>query len=163
MRVQKSYIHASSAQMTAPGLFGGFFFRGLKKLKGGDSWIHSTAQRKEHSKTEFGKKNSEKKFGESKTFYQSKFSRATGVTFATVTKFHNFEILGHTLWFFWSFCSKTDLVTFWSQMSQIQMWLVQTCFCFCFDRLFWLLLLETAVYNPCFRWWWLLLLSLLEK
>jgi len=42
--------------------------------------IHeSTAQRKEHSKMEFGKKNSEKKFGESETFCRSKFSRATGV------------------------------------------------------------------------------------
>ena len=57
MGVQKSYIDASSAQVTAPGLFGGFSFCGLKNLKG---WIHeSTAQRKEHSKTEFGKKNSE--------------------------------------------------------------------------------------------------------
>jgi len=37
MRVQKSYIVASSAQVTAPGLFGGFSFRGVKKLKGGDS------------------------------------------------------------------------------------------------------------------------------
>jgi len=36
-RVQKSYIVASSAQVTAPGRFGGFSFRGLKKLKGGDS------------------------------------------------------------------------------------------------------------------------------
>jgi len=75
---QKSYIDASSAQVTAPGLLGGFSFRGLKKPKGG---IHeSTARRKEHSKTEFGKKNSEKKFGESETFYRSKFCRATGVT-----------------------------------------------------------------------------------
>jgi len=41
--------------------------------------IHITAQRKEHCKTEFGKKNFEKKFGESETFYQSKFSPATGV------------------------------------------------------------------------------------
>jgi len=40
MGVQKSYIDASSAQVTAPGLFAGFSFRGLKKLKGGDSWIH---------------------------------------------------------------------------------------------------------------------------
>jgi len=79
MRVQKSYIDASSAQVTAPGLFGGFYFRGLKNLKGGESWIHSTAQRKEHSKMEFGKKNSEEKFGESETFYRSKFSRATSV------------------------------------------------------------------------------------
>jgi len=37
MRMQKSYTVASSAQMTAPGLFGGFSFRGLKKLKGADS------------------------------------------------------------------------------------------------------------------------------
>jgi hypothetical protein len=34
---QESYIDASSAQVTAPGLFGGFSFRGLKKLKWGDS------------------------------------------------------------------------------------------------------------------------------
>ena len=59
MWVYKRYIDASSAQVTAPGLNGGFSFRGLKKLKGGDSWIHSTAQRKEHSKTEFGRKNPE--------------------------------------------------------------------------------------------------------
>ena len=80
MWAQKSYIDASSAQVTAPGLFGGFSFHDLKKLNGGDSWIHSTAQRKEHSKTEFGKKDSEKKFGESETFYRGKFSRATSVT-----------------------------------------------------------------------------------
>jgi len=79
MRAQKCYINVLSAQVTAPGLFGGFSFRGLKKAKGGDSWIYSTAQSKEHSKMEFGKKNSEEKFGELKTFYQSKFSRATGV------------------------------------------------------------------------------------
>jgi len=47
MRAQKSYFYVSSAQVTTPGLFGGFSFRGLKKLKGGDSWIHSTAQRKD--------------------------------------------------------------------------------------------------------------------
>jgi len=41
--------------------------------------MNSTAQRKEHSKTEFEKKNSENEFGESETFYRSKFSRATGV------------------------------------------------------------------------------------
>ena len=79
MKAQESYIDTSTAQSTAPGLFGGFSFRCLKKLKGGGSWIHSTAQRKEHSKTEFEKKNSENEFGESETFYQSKFSRATGV------------------------------------------------------------------------------------
>jgi len=77
IRVQKSHIDASSAQVTAPGLFAGFSFRGLKKLKGGDSWIHSIAQRKEHGKTKFGKRNSQEKFGESETFYRSKFSRAT--------------------------------------------------------------------------------------
>jgi len=37
MRVQESYIDTSSAQVTAPNLFGGFSFRGLKKLKGGYS------------------------------------------------------------------------------------------------------------------------------
>jgi hypothetical protein len=42
--------------VAAPGLFGGFSFHGLKKLKVGDSWIHSTAQGKEHSKTEFEKR-----------------------------------------------------------------------------------------------------------
>ena len=77
MGVQKSYIDASSAQVTVPGLFGGFFFRGLKKLRGGNH--ESTAKRTEHSRTEFRKKNSEQKFGESETCYQSKFSRATGV------------------------------------------------------------------------------------
>ena len=69
MRVQKSYIEGSSAQVTAPGLFRGFSFRGFEELKEGDSWINTTAQRKEpgkeQSKTEFGKKNSEEKFGES--------------------------------------------------------------------------------------------------
>jgi len=37
MWAQKIYIDASSAQVTAPGLFVGFSFRDLKKLKGGDS------------------------------------------------------------------------------------------------------------------------------
>jgi len=60
MGVHKSYIDASSAQVTTPGLFGVFSFR---SLKGWDSWIH--CPRKEHSKTEFGKKSSDKKFGES--------------------------------------------------------------------------------------------------
>jgi len=60
MRAQESYIDTSTAQVTAQGLFGSFSFPGLKKLKGGDSWIHSTAQRKEHSRTEFGKKFREK-------------------------------------------------------------------------------------------------------
>jgi len=83
MKVQESYIDTSTAQSTAQGLFGGFSFRCLKKLKGGDSWIHSTAQRKEHSKTEFEKKNSENEFGESETFYRSKFSRATGIRKST--------------------------------------------------------------------------------
>jgi len=80
MKAQESYIDTSTAQSTAPNLFGGFSFRCLKKLKGGDSRIHSTDQRKEHSKTEFEKKNSENEFRESETFYRSKFSRATGVS-----------------------------------------------------------------------------------
>jgi len=37
MRAQESYIDTSTAQVTAPGLFGGFSFRDLEKLKGGDS------------------------------------------------------------------------------------------------------------------------------
>ena len=56
MRLEESYIDSFTAQVAAPGLFGGFFFHCLQKLKGGDSWIHSTAQRKEHSKTEFKKR-----------------------------------------------------------------------------------------------------------
>jgi len=71
MTAQRSYIDTSTAQVTAAGLFGGFSFRGLKKLKGGDSWIHSTVQRKEHRKTEFGKKNPEIEFGKLETFCQS--------------------------------------------------------------------------------------------
>ena len=69
MKAQESYIDTSTAQSTAQGLFGVIFFGCLKKLKGGESWIHSTAQRKEHSKTEFEKKNSENEFGESESFY----------------------------------------------------------------------------------------------
>jgi len=58
--------------------WGAFPFAVWKNWKGG---IHEpTAQRKEHSKTEFGKKNFEEKFRESETFYRSKFRRATGVT-----------------------------------------------------------------------------------
>jgi len=72
MRAQKSYIDASSAQEAA--LWGLFRLR-FKKIAGGDLWFHS----KEHSKTEFRKKNSEKKFGKSQTFYWSKFSLANGV------------------------------------------------------------------------------------
>jgi len=58
MRVQESYIDTVTfiAQVAGPGLFGGFFSHGLKKLKVGDSWIHSTAKSKEHSKTEFEKR-----------------------------------------------------------------------------------------------------------
>ena len=78
-RVQKSYIVASSAQVTAPGLFGGFSFRGLKKLKGGihESTPHPRGKNtvKRNSKIESSRKSSE----ESETLYRSKFSRATGV------------------------------------------------------------------------------------
>ena len=79
VRVQNSYIDAASAQVFAPGLFGGFSFHGLKKLKGGDSWIHSTAQRKEHSKTEFEKRELWVWVWGIETFHRSKFSPATGV------------------------------------------------------------------------------------
>jgi len=61
MRVQKSYIDTFTAQVAAPDLFEGFSFHGLKKLMVGDSWIHSTAQRKEHSKMEFERKKFEKR------------------------------------------------------------------------------------------------------
>jgi len=56
MRVQESYIDTFTAQVADPGLFGGFSFHGLKNQKVGDSRIRSTAQRKEHSKTEFEKR-----------------------------------------------------------------------------------------------------------
>jgi len=83
MTAQRSYTDTCTAQVTAPGFFGGFSFRGLKKLKGGNSWIHSAAQRKEHSKTEFGKKHSENEFGESETFTGANLvvrpARLTGV------------------------------------------------------------------------------------
>jgi len=79
MTAQRSYTDTWTAQVTAPGLFGGFSLRDLKKLKGWNSWIHSTAQRKEHSKTELGKKNSENEFRELETFYRNKFSHTNGV------------------------------------------------------------------------------------
>jgi len=79
IKAQESYNDTSTTQSAAQGLFGGFSFRCLKKTQRGESWIHSTAQTKEHSKTEFEKKNSANEFGESETFYRSKFSRATGV------------------------------------------------------------------------------------
>jgi len=50
--------------------------------------MHSTAQRKEHSKTEFEKREFEEKFEESETFSGSKFSRATGVTLNKQTNKH---------------------------------------------------------------------------
>jgi len=56
MRVQKSYIDTFTAQVAVPGLFGGFSFHGLKKLKVRDSWIHSTSQRKRNSKRESSRK-----------------------------------------------------------------------------------------------------------
>jgi len=47
MWAQKSYIDASSAQVTALGLFGGFSFGDLKKLKGGGFMnpLHSPEER----------------------------------------------------------------------------------------------------------------------
>jgi len=81
MRVQESYIDTFTSQVAAPGLFEGFSFHSLKKLKVGgvDLWIHSTAQRKEHSKTEFEKREFQEKFEESQTFSGSKFIPATGI------------------------------------------------------------------------------------
>jgi len=37
MTAQRNYTDTCTAQVTAPGLFGGFSFRGLKKVKGGNS------------------------------------------------------------------------------------------------------------------------------
>jgi len=37
MRAQESYNDTSTTEVTAPSLFGGFSFRGLKELKGEDS------------------------------------------------------------------------------------------------------------------------------
>jgi len=37
MRVKESYIDTFTTQVAATGLFGGFSFHGLKKLKVGDS------------------------------------------------------------------------------------------------------------------------------
>jgi len=79
MRVQEGDIDTFTSQVAAPGLFGGFSFHGLKKLEVGDSWNHCTAQSKEHSKTEFEKREFWEKFEESETFSRSKFSPATGV------------------------------------------------------------------------------------
>ena len=70
VRVQNCYIDAASAQVFAPGLFGGVSFRGLKKLKGGQNTV------KRKSERESSKKNLE----ESESFSVSKFSPATGVT-----------------------------------------------------------------------------------
>jgi len=52
-------------------------------------------------------------------------------------KISQFQIceFGHMPWIL--VCFLSDFVTFWSQMSQkstIQMWLLQTCLCFCFPR-----------------------------
>ena len=48
--------------------------------------MHSTAQRKEHSKTEFEKREFLEKFEKSETFSGGKFSPATGVTKRTGEK-----------------------------------------------------------------------------
>ena len=77
VRVPNSYIDAASAQVFAPGLFGGFSFRGLKKLKGGQNTV------KRNSKRESSKKNLE----ESESFSVSKFSPATGVSPVCVALF----------------------------------------------------------------------------
>jgi len=92
--VQESYIDTFTAQVAAPDLFGGFSFHGFKKLKEGDSWIHSAAQRKEHSKTEFEKREFWEKFEESETLSGSKFS----------PKDLEIQVFG----FFWYWESKTS-------------------------------------------------------
>ena len=56
MRLRESYIDSFTAQLAAPGLFGGFSFRGLKKVKGGGFMNPLHSPIKEHSKTEFEKR-----------------------------------------------------------------------------------------------------------
>jgi len=63
MRMQESYIDTFTAQVAAPGLFGGFSFHGLKKLKVGG--IHETTPQlrvkntvKQNSKRESSRKSS---------------------------------------------------------------------------------------------------------
>ena len=60
-RAQKSYVDASSAQVTAPGLFGGISFRGFEKLKGGINTPQPSAKKtvKRNSETRIPRKSSE--------------------------------------------------------------------------------------------------------
>jgi len=69
VRVQNSCIDAASAHVFAPGLFGGFSFRGLKKLKGSQNTVKRNPKRE----------SSKKILEESESFAGSKFSPATGV------------------------------------------------------------------------------------
>ena len=56
MRLHESYIDTFTAQVAAPGLWGGFSFRSFKKLKGGGFMnpLHSPEERTH--KTEFEKR-----------------------------------------------------------------------------------------------------------
>ena len=63
MRVQESYIDTFTAQAAAPGLFGGFSFHGLKKLKVGGFYETTPQPRvkntvKRNSKRESSRKSS---------------------------------------------------------------------------------------------------------
>ena len=49
MRVQESYIDTFTAQVAAQASLGAFPSTVWKNWRWGDSWIHSTAQSKEHS------------------------------------------------------------------------------------------------------------------
>jgi len=51
VRVQNSYIDAASAQVFAPGLFGGFSFRGLKKLKGVQNTVKRNLRSEDFART----------------------------------------------------------------------------------------------------------------
>ena len=86
------------------------------------------------SDPDFKQKQTEKETG----FWPLTLKVWTFVTFVKVTKSEKFQIcvLCHKLWIFPIFVNKTNLVKFdhkFHKWSHIQMWLVQTCFCFCFQ------------------------------
>ena len=75
VRVQNSYIDAASAQVFAPGLFGGFSFRGLKKLKGGQNTVKRNLRSEDFART----------LRSESFFTGAKFSPATGVSVVSHT------------------------------------------------------------------------------
>ena len=69
VRVQNSCIDAASAHVFAPGLFGGFSFRGLKKLKGGQNTVKRNLRSEDFART----------LRSESFFTGANFSPATGV------------------------------------------------------------------------------------